>query len=67
MRVVGWNNGSPNNITGAGYGIRINKEDRDRYFQKAWKEVIIILDGKEIKVNLSQSFWKKCTELRKKK
>ncbi|NOX20122.1 MAG: hypothetical protein GXO99_02510 [Nitrospirae bacterium] len=67
MKVKGWNNGSPNTITGAGYGIRINKkEDRDRYFQKTWKEVIIILDDKKIKINLSQSFWKKCKELRKK-
>ncbi len=44
MKVKGWNNGSPNTITGAGYGIRINKkEDRDRYFQKTWKEVIIFI------------------------
>ena len=66
MKVVGWNNGSPNNITGAGYGIKVNPKDRDKYFQKAWKEIIIILDDKEIKVNLSESFWKRCSELRKK-
>lgn len=29
MIVSGWNNGSPNNRTGAGYGIRISKDDRD--------------------------------------
>ena len=31
MIVVGWNNGSPNNRTGAGYGVRIVREDRDMY------------------------------------
>ena len=32
MIVVGWNNGSPNNRTGAGYGVRIVREDRDMVF-----------------------------------
>ena len=65
MIVVGWNNGSPNNRTGAGYGIRIKREDRDRYFQRRWPFVTIEAGkGNIIKVNLSSSFWKGCTELR---
>ena len=28
-----WNNGSPK-MSGAGYGIKLNPRDRDRYFEK---------------------------------
>lgn len=65
MIVVGWNNGSPNNSTGAGYGIRIAREDRDNYFQKAWSSVTIELDGRDlVNVKLSEAFWRDCIELR---
>jgi len=65
MKVTGWNSGSPNNRTGAGYGIRIMREDRDRYFDKAWPLVTIELDNRDlVGVKLSNSFWGGCTELR---
>lgn len=65
MIVVGWNNGSPNNKTGAGYGIRLVREARDKLFQKAWTSVAIKLDGGDlVNVRLSNSFWKACIELR---
>lgn len=65
MEVKGWNNGSPNNKTGAGYGIRITSEDRDKSFKKSWKTITIEL-GEEnlVNVNLSNSFWEDCIELR---
>ena len=50
MIVVGWNNGSPNNRTGAGYGVRIVREDRDMYFQNTWSSVIIELDNGDLLV-----------------
>lgn len=34
MIVTGWNNGSPNNESGAGYGILIKKEERNRHFKR---------------------------------
>ena len=66
MRVSGWNNGSPNNTTGAGYGVRISSfSDRDKYFKRDWDKVLIELEGNgEIEVNISQSFWSGCCELR---
>lgn len=68
MIVKGWNNGSPDNRSGAGYGIRITKRDRDRYFEKTWTFVIINLgNGDSLKAKLSNSFWKDskpCVELR---
>lgn len=66
MIVTGWNNGSPNNKTGAGYGIRLKIKDRNKYFKPSWKEVIIEFDDAlPTEVKLTTSFWKTCIELRK--
>ena len=58
--VVGWNNGTPNNRTGGGYGIRVYRKDRDAYFRKAWTSVAVELDnGEVVDARLSRSFWGK--------
>ena len=65
MIVTVWNNGS-HSSTGAGYGLKISARDRDTYFNKEWKEVIVVLEenGKEVCVNIDKrSFWKGCREL----
>lgn len=65
MIVTGWSNGSPNNTTGAGYGIRVSRQDRDRYFQREWPFVTIELGNRgATEANLSSSFWRGCAELR---
>jgi uncharacterized membrane protein YkvA (DUF1232 family) len=65
MQVKGWNNGSPNNKTGADYGIRLTREDRDKLFKKSWKTISLELgDESVVNVNLSNSFWEDCIELR---
>lgn len=67
MRASGWHNGSPS-ASGAGYGIRISKADRDRYFEPTWTHVQLQYpDGNTTRVGLSSSFWKPltpCSELR---
>lgn len=64
MKATGWNNGKFHK-SGAGYGIKINKNDRDRYFGRGWDSVVINIEGYgEIKVNISSSFWRGCSELR---
>lgn len=65
MIVTVWNNGSYSN-TGAGYGLKLSARDRDTYFNKEWKEAIVVLgeNGKEVAVNIDKpSFWKGCREL----
>ncbi len=63
--VSGWSNGFSNNVTGSGYGIKIPKNYRDQYFNKNWESVDIEFDDRPwITVNVSESFWRKCTELR---
>jgi hypothetical protein len=65
MIVTGWNNGSPNNTTGSGYGVRLRQEDRDKHFRPRWSSVSIKLEGGGgVPVNLTPSFWRRCAELR---
>jgi hypothetical protein len=65
MIVTGWNDGSPNNTTGSGYGVRLRREDRDKHFHLDWSSVSVELEGtRAITVSLTPSFWRRCTELR---
>jgi hypothetical protein len=65
MMVAGWSNGSPNPVTGAGYGIRIVRIDRDRDFRPDWTDVCVQLNGGDTAlVSISPSFWRSCSELR---
>ena len=65
MKVSGWSNSTSNDRTGAGYGVRIRYNDRDRYFQRSWGSVEVVLDsGGIIGVSLSEKFWTTCPELR---
>jgi hypothetical protein len=64
MKVTAWSNGSPAR-TGAGYGLRISTADRDRFFKRSWSQVVVDLpDGTSAVINLSDSFWRGCSELR---
>ena len=63
-----WNNGSWSR-TGAGYGLKITSEDRDRHFDRDWNAVTLHLMGERTsrvaEANLAKdSFWDaKCREL----
>jgi len=69
MKATAWNNGK-HHASGAGYGIKISRVDRDKYFNKKWKYIYISLPGvsKKILVNVDKSsFWNDpCRELIKK-
>ena len=65
MIATGWNGSSPNNMTGAGYGIRVSRQNRDRYFRRGWPSVTIELENwGTTEANLTPSFWRGCTEMR---
>ena len=61
-----WNNGSPS-MSGAGYGIKLKPEDRDKYFDRESKYATLRLEGQaaDIHVNTDKpSFWNgTCREL----
>lgn len=64
MRVTAWSNGSPR-PSGSGYGVRLAVEDRERYFDHAWSDVLVNIDqGEAVQIQLSPSFWSRCCELR---
>lgn len=64
MRAKAWNNGA-HHPSGAGYGLRVLVEDRDRYFSRDWTEIMVdIPEQTATTIALSDSFWRACTELR---
>lgn len=63
--VTAWSNGSPGK-SGAGYGVRLTKIDRDRLCRRSWGSVTIEPpDGTVARANVDgDAFWKTCPELR---
>ena len=48
-----------------GYGLRFTKADRDRYFDRAWEDVVLDFAGApSATVHLTPSFWQSQCELR---
>ncbi len=65
MKVSGWSNSTSNKYTGAGYGVRIQYDDRDLYFSPEWNSVEVIPDnGEAAEVSLPETFWTTWPELR---
>jgi hypothetical protein len=62
-----WTNGKPNHETGSGFGVRIPKAAYDTLFQKNWTEVVLRFEKEEVIIPITQSFWRKCHELRSQK
>ena len=60
-----WSNGKANEKTGSGYGLRIGKNNRDKYFSDNVKYFLII-NNKKIKMNITPGFYKECPEIRDK-
>lgn len=64
--VKAWSNGNANEKTGAGYGLRISKNNRDKFFLDD-AEYFLIINKKKIKMNITPGFYRKCPEIRDKK
>lgn len=45
-------------------GIRVGPANRSRYFNPAWHQVVVEMDGQLRHFNLSPGFWKRCPEFR---
>jgi len=68
MIATAWNNGQ-HHVSGAGYGLKLSPEDRDAYFSKHWKSILLELRyedrGASVEVKVAKtSFWgERCREL----
>lgn len=58
MEVTAWTNG------GGTYGVRIGVPNRDTYFDRAWPDVEVEIDGQTHEFNLTAGFWNACPEFR---
>lgn len=58
MEVSAWTNGSGT------YGIRIGFPNRDQFFQPAWSEIEVEIDGQCHLFQLTEGFWHHCPEFR---
>ncbi len=67
FKATAWNNGQ-HLRSGAGYGLRIGAQNRDRFFGSGWNHVTLYLEGYDqtVSVNITSSFWRRCPELRSK-
>lgn len=65
MIVTAWND-RRHATSGAGYGLRLSTPDHDRHFRREWREVTVSLPGRTapVTVELTASFWRRCTDLR---
>lgn len=55
---------SPN---GGGYGLRVGRRNRDAYFDRTWKTVLVEMPdmpGQPLEFPLTRTFWTSCPELR---
>ena len=66
MKVTAWNDGKQLE-SGAGYGLKLSIDDRDKYFNKEWSTVFVELPNSKvpIEINIAKpSFWNNtCREL----
>ena len=58
MQVKAWSGG---NTT---YGIRIGFPNRKQFFDLAWTEIIVEIDGQTHHFPLTPGFWNRCPEFR---
>ena len=64
MYATAWHNGGPPREP-AGYGLKLAKVDRDRYFVSDWDDIVLELEGAEATtIPLSAAFWRSGAELR---
>jgi hypothetical protein len=60
MRVTGWKNSRK----GGTLGLRVGKENASRFFDRKWRSVDVDFSGKVVTIDITDSFWAECPELR---
>ena len=58
MHVSAWRGGSGT------YGLRVGVKNRGAFFNRAWNEIELEIDGEIHRVGITAGFWKDCPEVR---
>jgi hypothetical protein len=58
MEARAWSSGQGN------FGISVGAQNRDQYFDRAWTEIEVEIDGRPYHIGITPGFWNKCPELR---
>lgn len=64
MVVSGWKSGEFLTRRAVALGVRVGRENVERFFDKDWKVVLIKVDSETIPVNITKAFWNTYPELR---
>ena len=60
MKVTGWKSSRG----GGTFGLRVGKQNAKEFFDKTWHFVDVDFEGKRVTINITESFWASCPELR---
>ncbi len=60
MQVTGWKSSRE----GGTLGLRVGKENAKRFFPRNWHSVRVELDGQQVTIPITRTFWSSCPELR---
>ena len=64
MLVSGWKSGKFATRQAVAIGVRVGRENVQRFFDKDWDVVLIEIEGDTIPVKITKTFWTTCPELR---
>lgn len=64
MKVSGWKSGKSDAKGRVAFGVRVGKENANRFFEREWDVVLVEMDGETFPVKVTKTFWTTCPELR---
>jgi hypothetical protein len=62
--VSGWKCGKFVARRAVALGVRVGRENVERFFDKNWSVVLVEIEGDTIPVKITRTFWTTCPELR---
>jgi len=62
--VSGWKSGKFVARRAVALGVRVGRENVERFFDKDWDVVLIEVESETISVKITRTFWTSCPELR---
>ena len=64
MLVSGWKSGKFDARRAVALGLRVGRENVERFFGKNWDLVLVQIENQTISMKVTKTFWTTCPELR---